>query len=293
MSILKNNQQFLYSPSRNGGIIDAHQHFWLFDKDRHAWINDDMHVIQKDFMPNDLQPVLQQNNIDGCVLVQVDQTEEENAFQLNNAAQFDFIKAVVGWVDLQSADVEERLQYYQQFKKMKGFRHILQGEQDRALMLKPAFKHGISLLNKYNYTYDILIFPDQLKYTYELVKAFPGQRFVIDHIAKPYIKDSKINEWKNDLYFFKDCANVYAKISGMVTEANWQQWKKEDFFPYLDTVTETFGTGRIMFGSDWPVCLVAASYESMLSIVKEYFSSFSKDEQTDFFGKNAIQFYNL
>ena len=293
MSIIKNNQQFLYSPSGDGGIIDAHQHFWLFDKDRHAWINDDMHVIQKDFMPNDLQPVLQQNNIDGCVLVQVDQTEEENAFQLNNAAQFDFIKAVVGWVDLQSADVEERLQYYQQFKKMKGFRHILQGEQDRALMLKPAFKHGISLLNKYNYTYDILIFPDQLKYAYELVKAFPGQRFVIDHIAKPYIKDSKINEWKNDLYFFKDCANVYAKISGMVTEANWQQWKKEDFFPYLDTVTETFGTSRIMFGSDWPVCLVAASYESMLSIVKEYFSSFSNDEQSGFFGENAIRFYNL
>jgi len=293
VSILKNNQQFLYSPSGDGDIIDAHQHFWLFDKDRHAWINDDMHVIQKDFMPNDLQPVLQQNNIDGCVLVQVDQTEEENAFQLNNAAQFDFIKGVVGWVDLQSADVEEQLQYYQQFKKMKGFRHILQGEQDRALMLKPAFKHGISLLNKYNYTYDILIFPDQLKYTYELVKAFPGQRFVIDHIAKPYIKDSKINEWKNDLYFFKDCANVYAKISGMVTEANWQQWKKEDFFPYLDTVTETFGTGRIMFGSDWPVCLVAASYESMLSIVKEYFSSFSNDEQSGFFGENAIRFYNL
>jgi len=293
VSILKNNQQFLYSPSGDGGIIDAHQHFWLFDKDRHAWINDDMHVIQKDFMPNDLQPVLQQNNIDGCVLVQVDQTEEENAFQLNNAAQFDFIKAVVGWVDLQSADVEERLQYYQQFKKMKGFRHILQGEQDRALMLKPAFKHGISLLNKYNYTYDILIFPDQLKYAYELVKAFPGQRFVIDHIAKPYIKDSKINEWKNDLYFFKDCANVYAKISGMVTEANWQQWKKEDFFPYLDAVMETFGTGRIMFGSDWPVCLVAASYESMLSIVKEYFSSFSNDEQSGFFGENAIRFYNL
>jgi len=273
--------------------IDAHQHFWQFDKERHAWINDAMHAIQKDFMPPDLQPVLQQNNVDGCVLVQVDQTEEENTFQLNNAARFDFIKGVVGWIDLQANNVEERLQYYQQFKKMKGFRHILQGETDRALMLKPAFKHGISLLNKYNYTYDILIFPDQLQYAYELVKSFPGQRFVIDHIAKPYIKDHKTDEWRNDMFLFKSCANVYCKISGMVTEADWMNWKYEDFVTCLDVVTETFGTKRIMFGSDWPVCLVAASYERMTGIVQQYFSSFSKDEQADFFGNNAIQFYNL
>ncbi|QEC69382.1 amidohydrolase family protein [Panacibacter ginsenosidivorans] len=273
--------------------IDAHQHFWLFDKDRHAWINDAMHVIQKDFMPADLQPILQQNNIDGCVLVQVDQTEEENIFQLNNAVQFDFIKGVVGWVDLQADNIEERLRYYQQFNKMKGFRHILQGEEDRALMVKPAFKHGISLLNKYNYAYDILIFPDQLKYAYELVKAFPDQRFVIDHIAKPYIKDKKIDEWKKDISLFNNCANVYCKISGMVTEADWKQWKKEDFAPYLDAVVETFDTDRIMFGSDWPVCLVAASYEKMLGLVQNYFAFFSKDEQDAFFGGNAIQFYNL
>jgi L-fuconolactonase len=236
---------------------------------------------------------LQQNNMDGCVLVQVDQTEEENTFQLNNAAKFDFIRGVVGWVDLQANNVEERLQYYQQFKKMKGFRHILQGETERALMLKPAFKNGIGLLSKYNYTYDILIFPDQLQYAYELVKSFPGQRFVIDHIAKPYIKDHKIDEWRKDMFLFKSCANVYCKISGMVTEADWMNWKYEDFVPYLDVVTETFGTKRIMFGSDWPVCLVAASYDRMINIVQQYFSSFGKDEQTDFFGNNAIQFYNL
>jgi L-fuconolactonase len=273
--------------------VDAHQHFWLFDKERHAWINDAMQVIQKDFMPVDLQPILQQNNIDGCVLVQVDQTEKENTFQLNNATQYDFIKGVVGWVDLQADNIEDRLQYYQQFEKMKGFRHILQGEKDRALMLRPAFKYGISLLNKCNYTYDILIFPDQLKYVFELVKAFPGQRFVIDHIAKPYIKDQKIEEWRKDLFLFKSCANVYCKTSGMVTEAHWKQWKNEDFTPYLDAVVETFGTGRIMFGSDWPVCLVAASYERMLGLVQKYFASFSKDEQDAFFGGNAIQFYNL
>ncbi|MEP6845166.1 MAG: amidohydrolase family protein [Panacibacter sp.] len=273
--------------------IDAHQHFWLFDKDRHAWINDAMQLIQKDFMPADLQPVLQQNIIDGCVLVQVDQTEEENIFQLKNAAQFDFIEGVVGWIDLQAETVEERLQYYQQFKKMKGFRHILQGEADRALMLKPAFKNGIGLLNKYNYTYDILIFPDQLKFAYELVKAFPDQRFVIDHIAKPYIKDQMIDDWKKDMAVFKSFENVYCKISGMVTEADWMHWKNDDFKPYFDVVVETFGTKRVMFGSDWPVCLVAASYERMLGIVKEYFSSFSNEEQNDFFGNNAIKFYNL
>ncbi len=273
--------------------IDAHQHFWIYEKERHAWIDDAMHVIQKDFMPPDLEPVLRKNNIDGCVLVQVDQTEEENTFQLNNATNFDFIKGVVGWVDLQSSNVEERLQYYQQFKKVKGFRHILQGEEDRALMLKPAFKRGISLLKKYDYTYDILIYPDQLQYAYELVKSFPDLSFVMDHIAKPYIKDKKIDDWKRDMLAFAKCENVYCKISGMVTEADRHNWTKEDFIPYLDVIVETFGTKRIMFGSDWPVCLVAASYEEMIGIVQHYFSSFSQDEQNDFFGNNAIRFYKL
>ncbi|HRH61031.1 MAG TPA: amidohydrolase family protein [Chitinophagaceae bacterium] len=273
--------------------IDAHQHFWKYNPLQHAWINDEMRMIQKDFMPQDLQPVLQQNNIDGCVLVQVDQTEEENIFLLNNAAQFDFIKGVVGWVDLQSPNITEGLEYYQQYKKMKGFRHILQGETQRDFMLRPAFMSGISLLSKYNFTYDILIFPDQLQYALQFVKAFPHQRFVIDHIAKPYIKDKKIDDWKRDMLQFKFFENVYCKISGMVTEADWQNWKYEDFVPYLDVVVESFGTDRIMFGSDWPVCLVAASYERMLGIVKKYFSSFSKGEQQKFFGDNAMKFYNL
>ena len=273
--------------------IDSHQHFWIYEKERHAWINSEMKAVQKDFMPGDLQTVLLNNHIDGCVLVQVDQTEEENNFQLNNANNFNFIKGIVGWVDLQSAQVEERLQYYQQFKKMKGFRHILQGEKERDIMLKPSFKRGIGLLNKYNYTYDILIYPDQLKYTYKLVKSFPRQRFVIDHLAKPNIKNKKIDNWKKDIGQFRSCENVYCKISGMVTEADWYNWKNEDFFTYIDVVVETFGIKRIMFGSDWPVCLVAASYEKMIGIVQQYFSSFSADEQDIFFRKNAIQFYNL
>ncbi len=273
--------------------IDAHQHFWKFDPVRDSWINDDMQLIRRDFLPTDLEPILEQNGFDGSVIVQSDQSEAENDFQLENAAQFDFIKGLVGWVDLQHTNVEARLEYYAQFKKMKGFRHVLQGETDRSLMLKPAFKNGISLLEKYGYTYDILIFPDQLAYSEELVKAFPNQLFVIDHIAKPGIKDKMINEWKKDITSIAQYENVYCKISGMVTEADWQNWEAADFKPYLDVVTEAFGINRIMYGSDWPVCLVAGGYEKMLGIVQHYFSSFSKDEQDKFFGSNATAFYKL
>jgi len=274
-------------------IIDSHQHFWNYNTKDFDWITDEMSVIRKDFLPNELQSVYQNNNVEGCVGVQVNQTEEENTFQLHNANSFDFIKGVVGWVDLQSDSVEKQLQYYQQFEKMKGFRHILQGEKDRALMLKPAFKNGISLLNNYNYTYDILIFPDQSRHALELVKIFPDQKFVIDHLAKPYIKSGEIEQWKNDMEQFRQHENVYCKISGMVTEADWKHHSLQTFKPYLDVVINAFGTDRIMFGSDWPVCLVAASYEKMLGIVKDYFSAFSKEEQDEFFGLNAIAFYNL
>ncbi len=273
--------------------IDAHQHFWKFDPVRDSWITDDMSAIQKDFMPQDILPLLQQHGFMGTVVVQSDQSEEENIFQVKNAAEHDFIKGVVGWVDLQAENVEDRLAHYAQFSKMKGFRHVLQGEKDRALMLKPAFKKGISLLSKYNFTYDILIFPDQLKYAAELVKGFPNQVFVIDHIAKPDIKNKRITGWKEDMQNIAEAENVYCKISGMVTEADLENWKKEDIKPYIDIVVEAFGTNRIMYGSDWPVCLLAATYDSVLDIVKEYFASFSKNEQDNFFGKNAFTFYNL
>ncbi len=273
--------------------IDAHQHFWKFNPVRDAWITDEMSAIQKDFMPKDIFPLLQQHEFTGTVVVQSDQSEEENSFQLKNATEYDFIKGIVGWVDLQAGNIEDRLAYYAQFSKMKGLRHVLQGETDRALMLKPAFKNGISLLNKYNFTYDILIFPDQLEYAAELVKEFTNQMFVIDHIAKPDIKNKKIKDWKKDIQNIAEAENVYCKISGMVTEADLKNGKKEDFHPYMDTVVEAFGTNRIMYGSDWPVCLLAAPYGSVLDIVKEYFSSFSKNEQDNFFGKNACTFYNL
>jgi len=252
-----------------------------------------MSGIRRDFLPKDFEPILEQNGIGGSVLVQVDQDEKENEFQLKNADENDFIKGVVGWVNLQVDNIEERLEFYKQFEKMKGFRHILQGEADRALMLKPAFMNGISKLKKFGYTYDILIYTDQLKYAREFVAAFPDQPFVIDHIAKPNILEHNIKDWKMDITAVAEHENVYCKVSGMVTEADWQNWRKEDFTPYLDVIVEAFGIDRIMYGSDWPVCLVAATYEQMKSIVDDRLSSFSKDEQEKFFGKNAIKFYDL
>jgi L-fuconolactonase len=277
-----------------GGMrIDAHQHFWKFDPVRDSWITDDMAVIQKDFLPGDLQTELKKNDFDGSVVVQSDQSENENEFQLKNAEANDFIKGVVGWVDMQAPNVEERLAHYSSFKKMKGFRHVLQGERDRSLMLKPEFMNGVSKLGRFGFTYDILVYADQLKYLPEFAGSFMNQRFVIDHLAKPGIKNREIHEWKKEIQKIGRFENVYCKISGMVTEADWKNWKQDDFIPYIDVVIEAFGLNRIMYGSDWPVCLVAASYEEVLNIVEEYFSSFSGAEQELFFRKNAIQFYNL
>ena len=274
-------------------IIDAHQHFWKYNSKDFDWISNEMSVIRKDFLPEELQVLYKENNVEGCVGVQVNQTEAENNFFLNYADEFSFIKGAVGWIDLMADDIEDKLTYWHQYKKLKGFRHILQGEKDRAFMLLPAFEKGISFLKKFDFTYDILIFPDQLQYTLEFVKSFPEQKFVIDHLAKPYIKANKIDQWKKDMQAFKNFENVFCKISGMVTEAEWKNHSLETFKPYIDIVVEIFGTKRIMFGSDWPVCLVAASYEQVLQIVKNYFSSFSANEQEDIFSNNAIEFYNL
>lgn len=280
-------------PSKISHRIDAHQHFWNFDPVRDSWINDEMAIIQRDFLPQDLQPLLTENNLDGSVLVQCDQSEMENEFLLNHASNFDFIKGVVGWVDLQSESVEDRLAYYHSFNKMKGFRHILQGEAERGMMLRPTFMNGISKLQNFDFTYDILIYPDQIQYVGELVRAFPNQKFVIDHIAKPNIKEKSILEWKKGMEALAEYPNLYCKISGMVTEADWKNRGKDDCNPYMDVIVNSFGTKRIMFGSDWPVCLVAANYQQTLEIVVNYFSSFTQSEQEDFFGLNAINFYKL
>ena len=275
-------------------FIDAHQHFWQYDPAKHIWMNDDMGVIKRDFTPLDLEPLLRDCSINGCVAVQANQAEIENDFLLGLANNHNIIKGIVGWVDLQSDTVEERLTHYQQFDKIKGFRHVIHDEADVDFMLRPAFLRGVGLLKKYGFTYDILIFPKHLPNTLELVKAFPEQPFVIDHIAKPFIKTGENREgWQKALKAVATHENVSCKISGMVTEADWQNWQQADFTPYIYDVVELFGMDRVMYGSDWPVCTLAATYKDMFSIVKNYFSTFSASEQQKFFGTNAVQFYNL
>jgi L-fuconolactonase len=273
--------------------IDAHQHFWKYNPIRDTWITAEMYMIQKDFLPGDLKPLLVDNGFDGCVTIQSDQSENENIFQLANAEKNKFIKGVIGWIDLQAENIRERLAYFSQFDKLKGFRHILQGEARRDVMLGEEFCRGIKALQAFNYTYDILIYPDQLGFSSEMAAKFPEQKFVIDHMAKPVIKEKEIDTWKKDLQQIAHFENVFCKISGFITEADVNHWQQSDFIPYFDVVTESFGIDRIMFGSDWPVCLAGADYKSVTGIVQHYFSSFTQNEQEKIFGNNAIQFYNL
>ncbi len=272
--------------------IDAHQHFWNYHPITHDWIDDSMQKIRQNFLPDQLHPLLKAAKIDGCVAVQAEQSVAETSFLLSLASQHEWIKGVVGWVDLKAENLEEKLIHYQQFPKLKGFRHVLQGEEP-SFMLSDQFMKGIGLLDKFGYSYDLLIFPKHLDAALTLVKKFPHQRFVIDHIAKPFIKDAILEGWIQGMIDLAACSNVSCKVSGMVTEANWTNWDQTDFVPYLDTVVGIFGIDRLLFGSDWPVCLVAAEYPEMLSIVETYFSKYSISQQAAFFGNNAIDFYRL
>ncbi|MFB9865694.1 amidohydrolase family protein [Rufibacter immobilis] len=273
--------------------IDAHQHFWQFNPVRESWITDEMAVIKRDFLPEDLEPLLRRHGFDGCVLVQSAQPENENDFLLETAQRHAFVKGVVGWVDFLDEKVGERLEYYSRFDKLKGFRYILQGHPNPALMLRPEFKNGIAQLEKHGFTYDVLIYANQLEYTQKLMAAFPNQPFVIDHLAKPNIKGGELAEWQKGIQALARHENVWCKVSGMVTEAHCQRWTREEIFPYLDTVVEAFGTNRLLYGSDWPVCLLAASYERMLALVEDYFVGFSQAEKDAIFGENATSFYHL
>ncbi len=273
--------------------IDAHQHFWYFDERQEDWITDEMSVIKRDFLPADLWPVLQQHGLDGCVAVQVNQDEAENDFFLELSRQNPFIKGVVGWIDLCSEDITDRLAKYKDQPLLKGFRHILQGERDRALMLRDDFRFGLAALGKAGFTYDLLILPDQLGYASRIAAAHPDLKFIVDHLAKPPIREGLLEPWNIAIRKLAANPNVYAKVSGLVTEAHWNRWTLADLSPFLDCVTEAFGPERLVFGSDWPVCLVAGSYTQMIDATGEYFSRFSADEKQGIFGDNAVRFYNL
>jgi L-fuconolactonase len=274
-------------------VIDAHQHFWHYSHDTHAWINDEMALLKRDFLPDGLQVIYQQNDITGCVAVQAEQSERETDFLLNLASGYDFIKGVVGWVDLCAENIEERLHFYSQFPKLKGFRHIVQDEPDDNFMLGDAFQYGLSLLQKFGFTYDILIFPKQLPAALQTVEKFPELRCVVDHIAKPFIKKGTTPGWEKYMRELASHSNVFCKVSGMVTEADWQNWNQGDFEPWMDVVFDAFGAERMMFGSDWPVCLLAGTYERVKGIVAQYIDRLSEAEKTAIWGGNARKFYRL
>ncbi len=280
------------SGKKRGMRIDSHQHFWKFDPVRDSWINNSMKVIQRDFLPDDLAPVLHENKIDGCVSVQADQSENETQFLLQLASANDFIKGVVGWVDLQSSQLHERLEYFSGFKKLKGVRHIVQAE-PIGFLKKPSFSKGIGALKQFNFTYDILIYPHQLRDAIWLAKQHPEQKFVVDHLAKPVIREKEFTNWASGMKELSSFENVHCKLSGMVTEAVWNRWTIDDFSPYLDFVLHHFGSSRVMYGSDWPVCLVAAAYQNQLGIIEDHIQTFSPSEKHQIMGDNAIQFYNL
>lgn len=273
-------------------VIDSHQHFWQYDPIRHNWITPDMAVIRKDFLPHDLAPVFRNNQISGCISVQVDQNESDTLWMLQLASENDFIKGVVGWVDLQSSEIQSRLAYFSSFPLLKGFRHILQAEEP-GFLLGAAFMRGIAALKDSGFTYDILVLPRHLEAVLQLVAHNPEQAFVIDHAAKPDIISGNSDHWKKYMSAIAKHPRVFCKISGMVTEADWKTWQPADLTPYLDFLVEHFGTDRLLFGSDWPVCLVASSYDRWFMTVRDYFSSFTTAEQEKVFFHNAIRFYNL
>jgi L-fuconolactonase len=272
--------------------LDSHQHFWQFDPIRDSWINESMKIIQKDFLPMDLKPELDMKGIQGCIAVQADQSDQETAFLLRLAKENPWIKGVVGWVDLASVLLEEKLEAYQAEKKLVGFRKILQSLPPSS-MEESAFLNGIGLLSKYGFTYDILIFPHHLENAFTFVKKFPDMRFVVDHLAKPDIRSGEFDFWSKGIHKLASLPNVFCKVSGMVTEADWKNWKNDDFIPYLSHITDCFGTERLMYGSDWPVCLLAGSYAQVYDLTFELFMGFSQEEKNSIFGENASRFYGI
>ena len=274
--------------------IDSHQHYWHFNTADYGWMGDNMSVIKRDFLPTDLLPELKSIGFDGSVAVQARQSLEETNWLLQLAEEHPHIKGVVGWVDLQSEQAEAQIAAFAKHPKAVGVRHVIHDEEDIDFMLRPAFIRGVQLLEKYNLAYDILIFPKHLPNTIEFVKQFSEQQiFVVDHIAKPLIKDGIVSPWREEIAALATFPNVYCKVSGMVTEADWNTWTPENIRPYLDIVFEAFGPERILIGSDWPVCLVAGKYSEVMQVVIDYISNFMEKEQALMLGGNAAKAYRI
>ena len=273
--------------------IDAHQHFWMYNEREYGWIDDSMATLRRDFFPADLKPELEGNGFQGCVAVQTRQTLEETRWLLELAEQAPFIFGVVGWVDLRSPRLRFELESLAANSKLVGARHIVQSEPDERFLLQPDFLRGIAMLEELNLTYDILIYARHLPVAAEFVAKFPQQRFVLDHLAKPPIKSGAIDAWLRGIRELAAFSNVYCKVSGLVTEADWRAWKPEDMRPYLDVAFECFGPSRLMIGSDWPVCTVAGSYSRVMNLVKDYLGKCAEEERDAVLGGNAASFWRL
>lgn len=273
--------------------FDAHQHFWKYNPSEHAWMTDNMASIRRDFLPADLEPLLGSLGFAGCVAVQARQNLEETRWLLELAARHHFIRGVVGWVDLCSPELPSQLETFAGNARLVGVRHIVQDEPDDEFMSRADFRAGISRLAGSGLTYDVLIYPRQFPAAIRLVREFPHQPFVLDHIAKPEIAGGSLTPWRAGLRELAQSPNLYCKLSGMVTEARWNQWQPADFHPYLDVVFEAFGPDRLMIGSDWPVCTLSANYRSTMAIVMDYIAQFPSSAQEAILGRNCARFYGL
>jgi L-fuconolactonase len=272
--------------------IDSHQHFWNYDPKRQGWINEEMMRIRRNFTPGDLYPLLQETKLDGCIAVQADESLRETDFLLDLSNQHDWILGVVGWADLGKDDLDQVLDQYASQEKLVGFREVLQSKDPR-YMLREEFVRGIQKLKERGLAYDLLLFPQHLEAALDLVKKCPEQRMVIDHLAKPLIKDGEWKEWKKRIALLAERELIYCKISGMITEADWKKWKTEDLLPYLEIVLELFGPERLMYGSDWPVCLVAGEYEQVYRVVEDFTGQLSPSERDRIMGETAAEFYKI
>ncbi|MFM1912954.1 MAG: hypothetical protein RIR51_792 [Bacteroidota bacterium] len=274
-------------------MLDAHQHFWNYNPERDTWITPDMAIIRNDFYPLEAEILFKDCGINGCVAVQADSSEEETLFLLSLAEQFDFVKAVVGWVDLQDDSIYEKLDYFSQFEDLKGFRHIVQGESDQNFFERERFLRGIKALKAFNYTYDILILPHQIESALKFAKKIDSQSLILDHLGKPPIKSGNWKEWEKWFIQFKDLKHLSAKISGILTEADWKNWKKSDIITILEIAIETFGPNRLLFGSDYPVLKLAADLPHWVELVNSSISQLSRSEQDQILFKNCQEFYHL
>ncbi|HKU20754.1 MAG TPA: amidohydrolase family protein [Terriglobales bacterium] len=273
--------------------IDSHQHFWRYNPVRDGWITDEMAALKRDYLPEHLLTELKLNQVEACIAVQADQSEDETMFLVDLAERHGFIRGVVGWVDLRSDRLPERLKFFSQFEKLCGFRHIVQSEDDERFLLRKNFLRGISELQAFGFTYDLLVYARQLPAAVEFAARFPEQKFVVDHIAKPEVRAKEIAGWERWMRQMAALANVHCKLSGMVTEADWMRWRPSDFEPYLDVVFDCFGSDRLMFGSDWPVCQLAGSYCQVKKIISDYTNALPQCEKDKIFGLNAAKFYGL